>query len=163
MLSDVCWEFLETVRKAAQVLAQQSASYTNSPLRYGEELDALFVACADVQAKPWNEEAAVRLIRLAGSILSYHDTPPGGSGQSARLERMNALVRIFRSDLGDAEADEVAKLVPELTSDTPKAKSAAMTLKPILLKLGRVGYDAAIKIITDVASETVKKMLGLGP
>ncbi len=74
---------------------------------------------------------------------------------------MNALVSIFRSDLGDAEADEVATLVPDLTSDTPKAESAAMRLKPILLKLGKVGYDVAIKIISDVASATVKKILGL--
>ena len=59
------------------------------------------------------------------------------------------LVRIFRSDLGDAEADEVAALVPDLTSDTPKSESAALRLKPILLKLGKVGYDAAIKIIIE--------------
>jgi hypothetical protein len=71
------------------------------------------------------------------------------------------LVRIFRSYLGDAEADEVAALVSDLTSDTPKAESAALRLKPILLKLGKVGYDLAIKIISDVASETVKKSLGL--
>jgi hypothetical protein len=71
------------------------------------------------------------------------------------------LVRIFRSYLGDAEADEVAALVSDLTSDTPKAESAALRLKPILLKLGKVGYDLAIKIISDVSSETVKKSLGL--
>ncbi len=74
---------------------------------------------------------------------------------------MNALVRIVRSDLGDAEANEVAALVPDLTSDTPKAESAALRLKPILLRLGKVGYDVAIKIITDVASEIAKKTLGL--
>jgi hypothetical protein len=74
---------------------------------------------------------------------------------------MNALVRIVRSDLGDAEANEVATLVPDLTSDTPKAESAALRLKPILLRLGKVGYEVAIKIITDVASEVVKKAFGL--
>ena len=114
-----------------------------------------------MQAEPWNEEAAIRLVRLAGSIVSYHDTAPGSPGESARLDRMNALVRIVRSDLGDAEANEVAALVPDLTSDTPKAESAALRLKPILLRLGKVGYDVAIKIITDVASETVKKIFHL--
>ena len=69
---------------------------------------------------------------------------------------MNALVRIVGSDLGDAEANEVAALVPDLTSDTPKAESAALRLKPILLRLGKVGDDA-VKIITDVASEIAKK------
>jgi hypothetical protein len=119
VLSDACFEFLESLRDAAQALAQQSAHYAKSPLRYGEEIDALLVACNDVQRpKPWNEEAAVRLIRLAGSILNYHDTSPGSDDQPARLERMNALIRIVRSDLGDAEANEVAALIPDLTSDT---------------------------------------------
>jgi hypothetical protein len=162
MLSDACFEFLETLRDAAHALAEQSAHYTKSSLRYGEELDALLVACGEVQRpKPWNEEAAIRLIRLAGSILSYHDTGPGEPRQLARLERMNALVRIVRSDLGDAAANEVATLVPDLTLDTPKAENAALRLKPILLRLGKVGYDVAVKVITDVASEVVKKTIGL--
>ncbi len=67
MLSDACFDFLESLRDAAQTLAEQSAHYANSPLRYGEELDALLVACSEVQAHPWNEEAAIRLVRLTGS------------------------------------------------------------------------------------------------
>jgi uncharacterized protein DUF2321 len=162
MLSDACFEFLETLREAAGVLAEQAALYVNSPLRYGDELDALLAACRDVQRpQPWNEEEAIRRIKLAGSILIYHDTPPGSDDQPARLERMNSLIRIVRSDLGDAQANEVASLVPDLTSNTPKAESAALRLKPILSRLGKVGYDMAIKIITDVASEMAKKTLGL--
>ena len=91
MLSDACFEFLETLREAAGVLAEQAALYVNSPLRYGDELDALLAACRDVQRpQPWNEEEAIRLIKLAGSILIYHDTPPGSDDQPARLERMNS-------------------------------------------------------------------------
>jgi Uncharacterized protein conserved in bacteria (DUF2321) len=161
MLSDACFEFLESLREAAQALAEQSAPYAKMPFRYGEEIDALLTACREVQAEPWDEKAAIRLIRLAGSILNYHDTAPGSPGESARLDWMNALVRIVRSDLGEAVANEVATLVPDLTSDTPKAESAALRLKPILLKLGKVGYDVAVKIITDVASEVVKKTIGL--
>jgi Uncharacterized protein conserved in bacteria (DUF2321) len=162
MLSDGCFEFLESLRDAAGALAEAATHYAKPPFRYGEELDALLVACSDLERpKPWNEEAAVRLIRLAGSILTYHDTLPGSADQPARLQRMNALIRIVRSDLGDAEANAVAALVPDLTSDTPKAEGAALRLKPILLRLGKVGYDLAIKIITDVASEVAKKALGL--
>jgi hypothetical protein len=160
-LSDACFTFLESLREAARALAQESAHYAKSPFRYGEEIDALLRACGDVQVEPWNDEAAIRLIRLARSIMSYHDTMPGSSDESARLDRMNALVRIVRADLGEAEANKVAALVSDLTSDTPKAESAALKLKPILLRLGKVGYDVAIKIITDVASETVKKMFHL--
>jgi hypothetical protein len=163
MLSDSCFDFLLSLREAAGALAHASAQYAKPPFRYGDEIDALLVACGDVQATPWNEEAATRLIRLAASIMNYHDTSPGDPDHSARLDRMDALVRIVRSDLGDAEANEVALLVPDLTtSDTPKAESAALRLKPILLRLGKVGYDMAIKIITDIASEVVKKAFGLG-
>ena len=140
---------------------QKSAPYAKMPFRYGDEVDAILSACRDVQAEPWNEDAAIRLIRLAGSILNYHDSPPGSDDEPARLERMNALICIVRSDLGDVEAIEVAALVPDLISDTPQAESAALKLKPILLKLGKVGYDVAVKIITDVASEVVKKTIGL--
>jgi hypothetical protein len=162
MLSDSCFDFLQSLREAAEELAQATAHYAKPPFRYGDELDALLVACRDVQrAQPWNEEAAIRLIKLAGSVLTYHDTPPGSDDQPARLERMNSLIRIVRSDLGDAQANEVASLIPDLTSDTPKAESAALRLKPILSRLGKVGYDMAIKIVTDVASEIAKKTLGL--
>jgi hypothetical protein len=161
MLSDACFEFLESLRDAAHALAKESTPYAKMPFRYGDEIDAILSACRDVQTEPWNEEAAIRLIRLAGSILSYHDTPPGSDDEPARLKRMNALIRIIRSDLGEEEATEVAALVPDLISDTPQAESAALRLKPILLKLGKVGYDVAVKIITDVASEVVKKTIGL--
>ena len=160
-LSDACFEFLEALREAAQGLAEQTARYANSPVVYGQEVDALTQACRDVQASPWNEEAAVRLVKLAGAILNYHDTPPGSLDLSERHERMSALVRIVRDNLGDAEADQVAALVPDLTADTPSATNAASRLKPILSRMGKVAYDMAIKIITDVASETVKKFFGL--
>jgi hypothetical protein len=160
-LSDACFKFLESLKEAAQTLAQDSAHYAAPPFHYGEEIDALLCACDDLRATPWNEEAALRLIKLAGSVMSYHDTVPGTFEGLARLDRMNALVGIVRSELGDAEANEMAALVPDLTSDTPQAESAALRLKPALLKLGKVGYDLAIKIISDVASATVKKILGL--
>jgi hypothetical protein len=145
MLSDACFEFLESLREAAQALAEESAPYAKMPFRYGEEIDALLSACRDLQAEPWNEEAAIRLTRLAGSILNYHDTAPGSSGESARLDRMNALVRIVRSDLGEAASNEVATLVPDLTSDTLKAESAALRLKPILLRLGKVRIRSRLR------------------
>jgi hypothetical protein len=137
MLSDSCFDFLRSLREAAGELAQASVHYSNPPFAYGEEIDALLVACSDVQAHPWNEHAAIRLIKLASSIMTYHDTPPGSDDEPVRLERMNTLVRIVRSDLGDTEANEVATLVSDLASDTPNAESAALRLKPILLRLAR--------------------------
>ena len=161
MLSDSCYDFFSSLREAAGELARASAHYAKPPFGYGDEIDALLVACGNVQANPWNEEAAIRLFRLAASVMNYHDTPPGSDEHLERLARMNSLIRIVRSDLGDAQADEVASLVPDLTSDTPKAETAALRLKPILSRLGKVGYDMAIKVITNVASEIAKKTLGL--
>jgi hypothetical protein len=157
-LSDACFDFLEALREAAQELAERSTRYSHSPIGYGEEIDALTIACREVQASPWNEDAAIRLVKLAGSILGYYDTVPGSADLSGRLNRMNALVRIVRNDLGDAEADQIAILAPELVADTPKAEGAALRLKPILSRLGKVAYEMAIKIVSDVASETVKKI-----
>ncbi|MCI4678958.1 DUF2321 domain-containing protein [Rhodoblastus acidophilus] len=161
MLSDACFEFLASLKEAAQTLSRNAAHYTDSPLGYGDEIDALLAACEDVQLAPWNEEAAIRLIKLASSVLAYYDTIPGSPEIAARQERMKTLVALFRSDLGDAVADEVATLIPDLTSESKKAESAALQLKPLLAKLGKVAYDMAIKIISDVASATVTKMLGL--
>jgi hypothetical protein len=48
-------------------------------------------------------------------------------------------------------------------TDTPQASRAAMRLQTILAKLGKATYDVAIKVITDIASETAKKVLGLKP
>jgi hypothetical protein len=110
----------------------------------------------------WLKEAGLQPATEAISMAKRHEVKIDIASRSrVSIEGEARLVRIFQSDLGDAEANEVAALLPDLTSDTPKAESAALRLKPILLKLGKVGYDLAIKIISDVASETVKKSLGL--
>jgi hypothetical protein len=50
MLSDACFEFLESLRDAAQTLAEQSAHYANSPLRYGE--DSMLCSLHAAKCKP---------------------------------------------------------------------------------------------------------------
>jgi hypothetical protein len=81
-------------------------------------------------------------------MAKQYEVKVGINGQSrVSVEGEARLVHIFRSDLGDVEADEVAALVPDLTSDTPKSESAALRLRPILLKLGKDAYEAAIKIL----------------
>jgi hypothetical protein len=51
MLSDACFEFLASLREAAQALVEQSAHFAKPPFEYGEEIDALLVACGDVRAR----------------------------------------------------------------------------------------------------------------
>jgi len=51
--------------------------------------------------------------------------------------------------------------LPDVVRNTAKPESASLRLKRILGKLGKPLYDIAIKVTTDVASETAKKTLGL--
>jgi hypothetical protein len=160
-LSDACFEFLDAVRTAAKELAEAVDEYGQPPFDYGEEIWALRQACAEVADAPWDAEAGARLLRLAAAVLAYHDTLPGSPGEVARQAEMAKLVETLRSGLDTADAEGVAGMVENIVRDTPFTESAAAKLKGILPKLGRSAYDVAVKIITDIASETVKKILGL--
>jgi hypothetical protein len=49
----------------------------------------------------------------------------------------------------------------DVLQDTPRTESASLRLKRILGKLGKPLYDISIKVVTDIASDTTKKTLGL--
>ncbi len=53
------------------------------------------------------------------------------------------------------------KALPDVLRDTPKTESASLKIKRILGKVGKPLYDVAIKVVTDIASEGAKKILGL--
>jgi hypothetical protein len=162
-LSDSCFEFLETFGKAARGLAEEVHWYAapGNPLRYGEEIDALRRACAAVAEMPYDPEAGARLLRLATSVMRYHDTPPGAPAMAERQAEMTELVRLLRSNLDAEDASAVPSTVEHITEETPFTAQAATRLAGLLPKLGKPAYEAAIKIITDIGSATAKKMLGL--
>lgn len=159
-LSDSCFDFTEAIIAAARELQAATEHYADSPLDYGAETEALRNACLEVQRFPWNAEAAITLVRLASSVMRYHDTVPGSPHEINRREEMNRLVELLVPDLSAADASVVKRLLPDIIQDTPQAERAATRLRPILSKLGKVTYDMAIKIITDIASDTAKKLLG---
>ena len=66
-------------------------------------------------------------------------------------------------DLDGQDAADPVELVKAVAVETPRTKIAALTLKRLLPQLGKASYDVATKVISDVASETAKKMLGLTP
>lgn len=162
-LSDACFEFLDAVSKAAHELADAAHYYSalDNSLRYGEEIDTLRRACIAVTDAPYSPEAGVRLLRLAASIMRYHDTPPGNLSEQEREAEMMKLVGLLRSNLGDKDASAVPSMVEHITRETPFTVRAAQRLADLLPKLGKVAYDAAIKIITDIGSATAKRLLGL--
>ena len=51
--------------------------------------------------------------------------------------------------------------LPDVLRDTPKTESSSLKLKGVLAKVGKPIYDISVKVITDVASETARKILGL--
>jgi hypothetical protein len=162
-LSDACFDFMDTVRSATRELARAVEQYAKSPLDYGNVVDALRRACAEVADARWDPEAAVRVIRLATSVLAYHDTLPDDPALAERQAQMARLIEILRSDLDQEDAAEVERIIPDVVNETSLTKRAALRLKQILPKLGKASYDIAVSVISDIASETAKKILGLKP
>jgi hypothetical protein len=59
------------------------------------------------------------------------------------------------------EKATIPTVVENVVVETRFTLQAAERLKTMLAKLGKPTYDVAIKIISDIGSATVKKMLGL--
>jgi hypothetical protein len=55
----------------------------------------------------------------------------------------------------------ILAVVQNVVTETGYSKRAAERLKTLLTKLGKRTYGVAIKIISDIGSATVKKILGL--
>jgi hypothetical protein len=162
-LSDACFDFTEALKAASRELLAAVEWYADSPLDYGNEIEALRNACLDVQRTPWSEEAAVKLVRLTTSVMRYHDTVPGGPLEDKHRREMQRLIDLLLPSLDEADLGEVKRLLPDIVQDTSVTEKAAGRLQTILNKVGKATYDIAIKVISDLASETAKKVLGLKP
>ncbi len=162
MLSDACFEFLNSVEAAAAILAKAVHHYADpeGPFDYGSEIDALRKACAAVHASPFDPDAGATLLRLASSVMRFHDTSPGTELVASREQDMRRLIRLIQADSGE-ETASIAAVVRHVVTETEPSPSEVNNLKALLSKLGRSSYDAAIKIITDIGSAALKHMLGL--
>ena len=161
-LSDSCFEFLQAFGKAAETLAREAHYYSDPtyPLRYGKEVDALRRAAALTSESPYDPEAGARLLRLATSVMQYLDTPPGEEANQRQAE-MRQLITILQSELDPEEAAAVPAVIQHVVAETPYTEGAVGRLKQMLGRLGATSYEVAVKVITDIASATAKKMLGL--
>ena len=93
--------------------------------------------------------------------MHFHDTPPGMPDTDARQAEMLALVRLLQRELPPDQAKDVPALVNGLSDDGSAGERAASQMKGLLSRLGKSAYEMAVKIISDVGSATVKKLLGL--
>jgi hypothetical protein len=162
-LSDACFEFLRSVEDAAAKLAEAIHHYSapDCPNPYGTEIDALRNACARVRAAPFDPEAGAILLKLAASVKMFHDTPPIHKIAATRKKEMKRLIRLLQEELSEDDAISVPATVSNVVIETNYTPAAVIRMKELLSKLGTSAYDAAIKIITDIGSATVKKMLDL--
>jgi Uncharacterized protein conserved in bacteria (DUF2321) len=163
-LSDACFEFLLANAKAAEELASAVHHYAapNYPITYGREIEGLRRACLAVKDRPYDAEAGAELLRLASSVMTFHDAI-AFEPERIRLEaEMNKLIkRLLEEPLGGEDKAALPATVKNVVVETPFTPAAAERLKAILSKVGTSAYDVAIKIISDIGSATMKKMLGL--
>lgn len=79
--------------------------------------------------------------------------------QASGIENLKAVLQ--EAGLTAEDRDELESALPDFVRDTPKSESAALKMKHVLSKVGKPLYDVALKVATDVAAETAKKILGL--
>jgi hypothetical protein len=162
-LSDACFDFLRNVADAAEELANDVHHYSDPeyPIPYGSEVGTLRRACLAVKHAPYDPDAGARLLRLAASVMTAHDTPPSSEEAHSRHEAMIKLSRALEAELDGDDASAVPALVRNVVTETGFTGSAAKQLKALMPRLGKSAYDIVIKIVSDIGSATAKKILGL--
>lgn len=79
-----------------------------------------------------------------------------------RLAAIENLTEVLReSDFSEADLAAVEATLPDILRETPKTESAALKLRRLMTQLSKPAYDVAIKVVSDIASETAKKTMGL--
>jgi len=63
-------------------------------------------------------------------------------------------------ELTPEEKTRLSESVAELAQDSPQTPVAVARVKKIAMKVGKEGWGVFQKILTDVASDAAKKMLG---
>jgi hypothetical protein len=102
--------------------------------------------------------ALVSLVAKVGAYLDASPEDPAVARKKASVERIVRL--LMAGGIGDAGTVE-AVVTTAVAGKGRYVPRAAAELKKMLSKLSKPAYETAVKIISDVASATVKKMLGL--
>lgn len=79
--------------------------------------------------------------------------------QQAAIDNLTEILRDDGLDESDMAVFESA--LPDVIRETPKTESATLKVAKVLKGLGKPAYDVSIKVLSDLASETAKKALGL--
>ncbi len=63
--------------------------------------------------------------------------------------------------LTDEDREKLKKSIPDIIADTPKSETAALRFKKAITKVGQAGGKMLMDVLTNVATEAVKKSMGL--
>lgn len=75
-----------------------------------------------------------------------------------KLEAANELAQEL-DELTSKEKDRLSGTLPDIVSETPKTTVAATRFKRLVAKVGGMAGEAFKDILSDIASETAKKMI----
>lgn len=89
-----------------------------------------------------------------------HDCGAAYPWTTRRLEALRELIREM-DGLSGEERERLALSLDDLIAETPKTEVAVIRLKKALTKVGAEAAAAAKRILVDIASQTVKKSLGI--
>ena len=112
-------------------------------------------------------ETLIRGLFLSGGFTGAYRVPAHchecGSPYpwtKTKLEVAEERIRL-NEELSDEQKKELVGAIHDVATDTPKTKVAVEKIKLHSKKVGRAAYKFILDVVTDVASETAKKMLGL--
>jgi hypothetical protein len=98
---------------------------------------------------------------LSKTPVPKHCIKCGGAypWQEAAIQNLAEVLR--EGGLSEEDVAKAESSLPDVIADTPKTEGASLRLKRLLGTLGKPAYDIAVKVISDIASETAKKTMGL--
>jgi hypothetical protein len=107
---------------------------------------------------------------IKGSLFSNGDPPVlpfcdvCGMAYPWQIARVANAVELLRLEgIPEADVQDIARDLPDITRDTPRSQVAALHVRRMLAKAGKPLYDIGIKVVGDVATAVVKAHLGLPP
>jgi hypothetical protein len=101
-----------------------------------------------------------------GGSYGYARKPPNNCHSCSvaypwRQQELAAAIEILQMDMDPDAAATIPALLRDVATETPRTQLAAIKLARLLPAVGKATYDIAIKVVSDLASETAKKALGL--
>ncbi|MBB5695511.1 DUF2321 domain-containing protein [Muricoccus pecuniae] len=126
--------------------------------------ESTITACPVCQASIPGEYHVPGVLVLSGATSTAPNNCANcGVAFPWRQASLASAVEILEMDLEGQDAVDAAALVPLIATENPKTELAALKLKRLMSKMTKPAYDVAIKVVSDLASETAKKMLGMKP